>query len=341
MLSDTKSVHRVVDDDGYAPDRFRDDDGPTVSLKMKRRQQPAESHFHGNGADGTMIDASSNESAFSMMVFMVIWMLEYTWFIMLLCWQSVTTMIQPLQHIAGYIVHKSHFLLQPFLVMTFGFYTVTFIWPAQVVAFITETFYPLYIILACASLIGLIIGGLASFTTTHLNKVILPPRQNYTPRPHTVPGRPHTVSAFRPATPTDSLSSSGTITPFNPRAPPPSKYSSGANFEDVHILDTNALFTSFALPVPPHTPPGILFSAPTPAASLNGVIADTIFEEEEPVGVESWTLGGGKPLSRVESAHGRVTGVSKGNWKGTWHGNVKREDVAVEVVEWDDCRRRL
>jgi hypothetical protein len=335
-LSYTKSVYR---DDGFVPDGFRDDDDATVSLKMKRRQQPADIYFQGNGADGTVIELSSNESAFSMMTFMVIWILEYMWFVILLCWQSVTTAIQLLQHIAGYVLDKFLSFLQPFIVMTFGFYTVTFVWPTQVVTFVTETFYPLVILLACASLIGLITGGLASFTT-HLKNLVFPPGRNYMPRPHTVLGHLHTVDGSRPATPPDSVLSSGTITPFNPRAPPPSKYPSGANLEDIHILDTNALFTSFALPAPPQTPPGILFSAPTPVGSLSGVVGDTIFEEEEPVGVESWAVGGGKPLSRAESAHGRVVGVPRGRGKGTWHGKARREDIAVVGMDWGDGIRR-
>jgi hypothetical protein len=224
------------------------------------------------------------------------------------------------------------FLLQPFIILGTGFYTLTILWPLQFMNYLTKTFYPLYIFLACASIVGLIIGGIASYTTTFLNNTLFP-------HPPKLPIRPKT---------SDSLSS-GTITPAPLRVPPPSKYPSG--IEDIHILDTNALFNSFQLPLPPQTPPGILYSAPTPAASLSGRVGETIFEEEDdsdektPVastsGQQSWGVGAGRPLSRPESAHGRRVGREEVGL-GTWHGRIKREDVDVQGVDWGDdgVRRR-
>src|SRR5208282_1804178 len=136
------------------------------------------------------------------------------------------------------------------------------------------------------------------------------------------------------------------------RVPPPSKFPSSTAFDDLHILDTNALFSSFSIPIPPATPPGILYSAPTPAGSVSGRVGETIFEEEDdsdegnktPVAQqESWGVGAGRPLARAESAHGRTSGSGqRGDWTTTWHGKVKREDVDAQGVDWseDGAKRR-
>lgn len=85
---------------------------------------------------------------------------------------------------------------------------------------------------------------------------------------------------------------------------------------------------------------------------MGGVVGETIFEEDDdsddktPVAsVESWRLGAGKPLSRPESAHERnvnVAGRDVGSGMGTWHGQVKREDVSVQGMDWgnDGDRKR-
>jgi hypothetical protein len=139
--------------------------------------------------------------------------------------------------------------------------------------------------------------------------------------------------------------SSGTATPApHIRASPQIKYSSSV-IEDSHYLDTNALFTSFALPVPLVTPP-VLYYTPTPGGSVSGVVGETIFEDEDdsdekPVLQRSW-MGPPKPLSQPKSTHGRMTGSGATAGMGNWQGKVKREDVAAEGVDWEDdaIRRR-
>lgn len=271
-------------------------------------------------------------------------------------WRSVIIMghfmwfaLFPLQAITVFLFNQLLFLLQPFFIMGVGLYTLVVLWPVQFINYLAKTFYPLYVFLACASIIGLFIGGVASLTTTFLNNAAFPRQIS---KPVTSRRSPLKTSESPPG----SVVSSGAVTPTSlHRAPPPSKFpsSTSAN-EDVHILDMNALFSSFSLPPPPHTPPGILYSAPTPAGSISGLLGDTIFEEEddsdEKVSVaptfvqQSWGVGGGKPLTRPESAHGRLVGRNEGSsGMGTWHGRVKREDVAADQgIDWgsNEVRRR-
>ena len=270
--------------------------------------------------------------------------LRVIWSGILLVGQFLSYLLHPLRVITIFLLNKFLFLLQPFIIMGTGFYTLTITWPIQLVNYLTNLFYPLYIFLACASIVGLLVGGLASFTTTFLNNTIFPP-----PPPKHLLLRPKT-----PESVSESTISSGTVSPVSPsvRVPPPSKFPSSTAFEDLHILDTNALFSSFSLPIPPATPPGILYSAPTPAGSVSGRVGETIFEEEDdsdednktPVAQqESWGFGAGRPLARAESAHGRMSGSGQGgDWTTTWHGKIKREDVDARGVDWrdDEVRRR-
>lgn len=257
------------------------------------------------------------------------------WHSIFLSWKLLSFILRPLRYIAGHIVEKIIFLLQPFIILATGFYTLIFVWPSQLMAYLATTFYPLYVFLACASIVGLFVGGVASITSSHLNNAFFP---RPPPRP-TIKSRP-----VRAESPAESLLSSGTATPTpHIRAPPQFKYPSGVT-DDSHYLDTNALFTSFALPVPPVTPP-VLYPTPTPGGSVSGVVGDTIFEEEDdsdekPVLQRSW-MQPPKPLSRPKSAHGRMTGSGATAGMGNWQGKVKREDVAAEGVDWgDDAIRR-
>jgi hypothetical protein len=245
---------------------------------------------------------------------------------------------RPLHIVTVYVLNKLFFITQPFIILITGVYTIFIVWPTQFIRYITSTLYPLYVFLACASIIGLLVGGLGRVTASFINNRLFPHPppdrvKKITPRPRTSESIP------------ESVVSSGAVTPLPLRAPPPSKYHSGMSGIDEippHVLDTNALFSSFSLPAPPATPPGILYSAPTPAGSVSGVVGETIFEEEDdsddrtPVAsVESFAIGGGRPLSRPESAHSRP-----GEYKdslgrtGTWHGRIKREDVDAQVVDW-------
>jgi hypothetical protein len=336
-LSYTKSVYRAGDDGQLTiTDAFQNDAAaPSILLEVKQPQQYPDDYKQADrGYSQKAIDAPTKTSTLNIVVSST---LRLTWRFFLLCWQFLSLLFRALQYLAGYILDKVIFLLQPFIILGTGFFTLTIVWPSQIVSYLTSTLYPLYIFLACASIVGLTIGVVANFTTSHLNNLLFPPRplrKPVTPRPVT-------------ADSADSLLSSGTATPASHlRAPPPSKYPSGANLDDIHILDTNALFTSFALPAPPRTP-SVLYSAPTPAGSVAGVLGETIFEEEDDsddknLGMESWTVGAGRPLSRSGSAHGRRSGGVKTAATGTWHGTVKREDVAAQGMDWgeDGMRRR-
>jgi hypothetical protein len=257
------------------------------------------------------------------------------WHSIFLSWKLLSFILRPLRYIAGTIVDKIIFLLQPFIILATGFYTLIFVWPSQLIAYLATTFYPLYVFLACASIVGLFVGGIASITSSYLNNAFFP---RPLPRP-TIKSR-----AVRAESPAESLLSSGTATPApHIRAPPQFKYPGGVT-EDSHYLDTNALFTSFALPVPPVTPP-VLYPMPTPGGSVSGVVGDTIFEEEDDSDEKSVLQGSWmqppKPLSRPTSAHGRMTGSGAIAGMGNWQGKVKREDVAAEGVDWgDDAIRR-
>jgi len=88
-------------------------------------------------------------------------------------------------------------------------------------------------------------------------------------------------------------------------------------------------------------------------------VGETIFEEDDdsdektPVAQASWSIGGGRPLERAESAQqarraseGVPFPVSEG--RGTWaasssRGGAKREGIDVQGINWRDdvgVRRR-
>ena len=343
-LGYTQSVYRPDED---TPNTITDATTfPTDTSNIMLKLQPSTDNvvYKDTVPDSirSKVDPPSRVSAWIVMLstFRVIWTG------ILLMGQFMSYLLHPLHIITISLFNKFLFLLQPFIIMGTGFYTLTIIWPIQLVNYLTNVFYPLYIFLACASIVGLIVGGIASFTTTFLNNTIFPPPQRKPLRPLSRPKTPESVS--------ESTISSGTVSPVPPsiRAPPPSKFPSSTAFDDLHILDTNALFSSFSLPIPPSTPPGILYSAPTPAGSVSGRVGETIFEEEDdsdennqtPVAKqESWRFGAGRPLARAESAHGRTSGsIQGGDWTTTWHGKVKREDVDAQGVDWGDngARRR-
>ena len=348
-LGHTKSVYRPTEDiiaDTAVPEA-------TMPHRMWLKfQQPKDNFGQEDGSsDGSRsrlqhTPPSSQASTLDMITstFRVIWSG------IIFIGQFVSFILFPLQIITLILFENIIFLLQPFIIMGTGLYTIAVIWPIQLVNYLTKTFYPLYIFLACASIVGIFVGGMANFIATFLNNTIFPPRQQLTklnlgPRP----------SSSRSESLPESELSSGSVTPSHPpiRVPPPSKYPS--TIDDIHILDTNALFSSFSLPIPPATPPGILHSAPTPTGSVSGVhIGETIFEEDDdsdektPVATlkqeqESWGFGAGKPLMRAESAHGRNLGQGKrAVGAGTWHERVKREDVDAQGIDWgeDSVRRR-
>ena len=344
-LSYTKSVYRPSEDvptiitDASFPDK-------TVLPNMLLKFQQAEdrTRYGDSASDGprNRLDHPSRVSVLSIITstFRVIWTG------ILLMGQFMSYILRPLQIITIFLFNKFLFLLQPFIIMGTGLYIVIVVWPIQIVNYLIKTFYPLYIFLACASIVGLLVGGIANFAATFLNNAIFPPRQPFKQK-LLPPSRPKTSESQA-----ESVTSSGSVTPAPPtRVPPPSKFPS--SIDDIRILDTNALFSSFSLPIPPPTPPGILYSAPTPAGSVSGVVVgETIFEEEDdsdektPVATstqqESWGFGAGKPLTRAESAHGRMSGQIEHVGMGTWHGKVKREDVDAQGIDWGDdgVRRR-
>jgi len=346
-LGYTKSVYRPAED---TPTIITDAppfpiETPNIMLKL---QQSAENiAYKDNPPDGTRDNLDpppSKASAWTVMssTFRVIWSG------ILLAGQFMSILLRPLPIVTIFLFNKFLFIFHPFIIMGTGLYTLTIIWPIQLASFLIDTFYPLYIFLACASIVGLVVGGIASLTTTFLNNRTFPPPQ-LQPKPLLRDSGPQTSESV-----SESITSSRTVTPpsYSLRVPPPSKFPSTTAFDELHILDTNALFSSFSLPIPPATPPGILYSAPTPAGSVSGRVGETIFEEEDdsdennktPVAQqESWGVGAGRPLARAESAHGRVgSGGGPSDWTATWHGKVKREDVDSQGVDWGDdgVRRR-
>ena len=85
------------------------------------------------------------------------------------------------------------------------------------------------------------------------------------------------------------------------------------------------------------------------------MLGETIFEEEDDsdektlVAIdrqqESWGFGAGRPLTKPESAHGRLVARAEGEGATTtWHATrVKREDVDARGIEWgegDGVRKR-
>jgi hypothetical protein len=261
----------------------------------------------------------------------------------LLFGRLLSFLLYPLQIITVFIFQKLLFLLQPFIILATVIYTFTILWPFQLANYLAKTFYPLYVFLACAAIIGLVVGGIASIISSFLNDTIFPRTSIPTVQP-----TPKLIKRSADSVP-ESMVSSGSATPASYiRVPlPSSKYASGG-VDNVRILDTNALFNSFSLPIPPQTPPGILHSAPTPAGSVSGVVGETIFEEDDdsddktPVAsVERWSFVLGKPSTTAESTHARS--IEHGEeGKSTWPGKVKREDVDVQGVDWgiEKVRRR-
>jgi hypothetical protein len=169
-------------------------------------------------------------------------------------------LLRPLHLLADFALAKLLFLLHPFIILGTGVYTMFVRWPLQTVDYLTTTLYPLYVFLACAAIMGLLIGAVAGLTSTTLNNTLFPPR----PLKPQIKKEEESVS--RPKTADsggESLVSSGTVTPF--RLAPLSKWSSE---EDAPLLDTTALFTSFSLPV-------LLTSGG------NVAVGETIFEEED------------------------------------------------------------
>jgi hypothetical protein len=262
-------------------------------------------------------------------------------------WRTITLtgrllwfVVQPLVIVAIFLIDKLLFLIHPFIILGTGVYILTIRWPVQLFIYLSKTFYGLYLFLACASIIGLLVGAAAYFLTTYLNNRIFPR-----------PPRVSQPATSRPLTSDSQLSSDTTFLAHSIRAPPPSKHPSGA--QDVHILDTNALFNSFSLPHPPPTPPPILISAPTPVVSATGLLGDTIFEEEDdsddrtPIASTSahsqtWRFGAGRPVKRPGSEHGREFVKVETVSGGTWHPVVKKESVGLAGLDWGDpgVRRR-
>ena len=312
---------------------------PNVLLRLQQQQQQQEPPQSTDGVtykDTTAqhkLDLPSRATALSLFISTI----QVIWSGTLVIGQFLSFLLLPLQLITKFLFQKFLFLLQPFIVIGTACYTLVILWPIQIVDYLTRTFYPLYVFLAFASIVGLVVGGIASLTTTFLNNTIFPPSAPQ-PRLKSLPPPKTPESAF------ESLMSSGTVTPAPARAPPPSKFPSSTAFEDLHILDTNALFSSFSLPIPPATPPGILYSAPTPVGSVSGRVGETIFEEEDDsdektpvVHPESWAVGAGRPLIRAASAHGRLSATGGGEMAGgTWHGRVKREDGDAKGIDWGD-----
>ena len=344
-LGYTQTLHPLAED---PPTMITDvlsfpTDTPNIMLNLQ--QQTDELVYKDTAPDSIRSKLDPPPSKVSALTVMSL-MLRVIWSGILLVGQFMSYLLHPLHVITIFLFNKFLFLLQPFIIMGTGFYTLTILWPIQLVNYLTNLFYPLYIFLACASIVGLLVGGTASFTALFLNNTIFPPPEPKSLHPPPRPTTPESVS--------ESAISSGTVSPASPsiRVPPPSKFPSSTAFDDLHILDTNALFSSFSLPIPPATPPGILYSAPTPAGSISGRVGETIFEEEgdsdetdtTPVAQqESWRFGAGRPLARAESAHGRMSGSAKGgDWMTTWHGKVKREDVDAQGLDWSDdgVRRR-
>jgi hypothetical protein len=335
-LSYTKSVYRPLDDSAtIITDAFAD---PTVSpSKYVKFQQPADG-LHYDGPVSERVRQTTDPPRPWISALKVIGSsLRVVGTGLVVAAQFLWIVVRPLQVVLVFLFDKFVFLFQPFIIIGTGIYTLALVWPIQLVDYLAKTFYPIYLFLACASIVGLVVGSVASYTSSYINNSLFPrPPPKSTPLAIELP--PKTAES-----PPESMYSSGTVTPAPYRVPPPSKYSSGG-IDDIHILDTNALFSSFSLPIPPPTPPGILYTAPTPAGSVSGVVGETIFEEDDdsddktPVAsVASWALGAGKPLTRPESAHGRMTGRQEGvSAGGTWHPKIKREEVDVQGIDFGD-----
>src|SRR6202011_1261439 len=99
----------------------------------------------------------------------------------LLCWHLLSFILRPLHYVAGYILDQILFLLQPFIIMARGIYILTVVWPTEFVGYLAHTFYPLYVFLACASIVGLIVGGVANFTSSFLNNTLFPRPPSHKP----------------------------------------------------------------------------------------------------------------------------------------------------------------
>jgi len=316
-------------------------EAPEPTSIILKLQQPSDNGVYAESSatiSGPTIDAPPRHPT----LHVILTTLQILWSGVVLIGRFLLLLFSPLHIVIAFLFNKLLFLFRPFIIIGLGIYNLTIAWPFQFMNYLSKTFYPLYVFLACASIIGLLVGGIASYTSRFLNSIILPNRPPKKVLPTPSP-RPKTA---------ESLVSSGAATPASfLRAPPPSKYPSGlGGIDDVHILDTNALFNSFSLPLPPSTPPGILYSAPTPAGSTaGGVIGETIFEEEDdetgdrtPVlsgtsHQETWGLAAGNPLSRPESAHGRFENMNEGiDPRSTWHPRAKREDVDARGIDWRD-----
>ena len=339
-LGGARSVYRPAEDAlSVITDAFTDNTAsPSLLVQI---QQPADKDVYDPPSPMALpsVDLPPRTTALNS----IMSTLRITWRGVIFIGHFLWFILFPIQVITVFLFNKLLFLFQPFIVMGIGVYTFFIVWPLQLVNYLAKAFYPLYIFLACASIVGLLVGGIASITSSYLNDLIFPPRLSEQPKE----ARPKKSESLP-----ESVISSGAVTPVPLfRAPPPSKLpSSSGPHEDIHILDTNALFSSFSLPIPPSTPPGILYSAPTPAGSISGVVGETIFEEDDdsdektPVAsAHTWGVGGGRPLTRPESAHGRLIGRSEGvSVTGTWHPRVKREDVDTQGIDWgsDDVRKR-
>ena len=341
-LGYTKSVYRPLDDSPtIITDAFAD---PTVSpsIYLKLQQPPDGFNYDGPVSERVRQTIDSPRPWISALK-VIGSSLRVAGTGIVIAGHFLWIVMRPLQVVIIFLFDKLVFVFQPFIIMGTGIYTLAFLWPIQLVNYLAKTFYPIYLFLACASIVGLVVGSIASYTSSYINGRLFPrpPPKSILPA---IESRPKTAESSP-----ESMYSSGTATPAPYRVPPPSKYSSGG-IDDVHILDTNALFSSFSLPIPPPTPPGILYTAPTPAGSVSGVVGETIFEEDDdsddktPVAsVASWALGAGKPLTRPESAHGRITGKQEGiGAGGTWHPKIKREEVDVQGISFgdDEIRKR-
>jgi len=337
-LSYTKSVYRPLEDSTtIITDAFAD---PTVSPSIYLKLQKPREGFGFDDAAAARVQQTTETPARISALKVIASSSIVVWRGIVIVGQFLWIVVRPLHAGLVFLYGKFVFMFQPFIIIGTGIYTLVIVWPVQLVNYLAKTFYPLYLFLACASIVGLVVGSIASYASSFLNSTLFPrpPPKTIVPA---IESRPKTAES-----PSESIYSSGTVTPAPYRVPPPSKYPSGG-LDDIHILDTNALFSSFSLPVPPSTPPGILYAAPTPAGSVSGVVGDTIFEEDDdsddktPVAsVESWAFGAGKPLSRPESAHGRIAGRQEGPGAGTWHPKVKREEVDVQGIDFGDDRVR-
>ena len=173
--------------------------------------------------------------------------------------------------------------------------------------YLITTFYPLYVFLACAAIIGLFIGAVAGLTSTTLNNALFPPRpQNLQIKKEEEPvSRPKTADSAP-----ESLVSSGAVTPF--RLAPLSKWSIE---EDAPVLDTSALFTSFSLPVPS-------------TSGGSGVVGETIFEEEDD--------SDGTPVAEAGAVKQESFEMGRGFEMESGGGKGKGKGVESQGIYWRD-----